>query len=345
MRKKLTKTLGLVLFITVSIVLMSGCGFTYVINATNRLDRKDAKEFNIDKTKVEPITDIKIHTGIAEVELLEADDFYVEIEYLYWEEEPEYSFENGRLIFDDSECFPNSYSINFNLDNHIRIYLPKESHLNNINIEDASGDVNINGFIAEDLNITVSYGDFTMKEAAALEADITLSSGSSKITDFQVSELNFTNSYGNASFTDINTKLLRLEEGTEWKYFKVTMSSGDVNIKGLITNSIDITDSYGDITMNTLTTNDLELNLSSGNCELVQCDAVTTDIRNSYGDVTLQVLGASDDYSLDLDTSYGKIRVGENRYEDHVNIQGNGTRKIKTELSSGDVVVDFIENK
>ncbi len=343
MRMKRTKMLGLALFIVVGITLMTGCGFTYVINATNRLDRDDAKEFEVEKTVVEPITNIDIHTGIAEVELIEADTFYVEIEYLYWDEEPEYSIENGELYFDDSDCFPNSYSINFNLDNHIRIYLPKESKLNNISIEDASGDVNITGFVADELDVTVSYGDFTMKEAAAIDADITLSSGTSRISDFQVSELEFTNSYGNASFTDINTTALRLPEGTLWEFFNVTMSSGDVEIKGLISNSIDITNSYGDITMDTLTADNLELSLSSGDCELVQGDVVRMDISNSYGDVTLGLLGASSDYSLDLDTSYGKIRVGENHYEEHVNTQGKGTGKIKAELSSGDVTLDFSE--
>jgi hypothetical protein len=320
---------------------MTGCGFTYVINATNRLDRDDAKEFNIEKTNADPITDIDIHTGIAEVELIEADQFYIEIEYLYWEEEPEYSYENGEFFFDDSECFPDSYSIGFNLDNHIRIYLPKGSQLNNIRIEDASGDVNINGFIAEELDVTVSYGDFTMKEAAAMDADITLSSGASRITDFQAGELNFTNSYGNATFTDINTTPLRLPEGTLHDYFNVSMSSGEVEITGLNSNSVDITNSYGDITMDTFTTDKLELNLSSGNCEIVQGNAVTTEISNSYGNVTLLMLGASTDYTLNLDTSYGKINVGENRYDEHVAIQGEGNRTIKAELSSGDVAVDF----
>ncbi len=338
---KRTKMLGLALFIVIGITLMTGCGFTYVINATNRLDRDDAKEFKVEKTEVAPITNIDIQTSIAEVELIEAEQFYVEIDYLYWDEKPEYSFENGELHFDDSDCYPNSYSINFNLDNYIRIYLPKNSNLKNISIEDSSGDVNITGFIADKLDVTVSYGDFTMKEAAAADADITLSSGTSRISDFQVSELEYTNSYGNATFTDINTTSLRLPEGTIWEFVDVTMSSGDVEIKDLNSNSIDITNSYGDITMDTLTADNLELNLSSGDCEIIKGDAVMMDISNSYGDVTLGLLGASSDYSLDLDTSYGKIRVGENHYEDHVNTRGKGAGKIKAELSSGDITIAF----
>ncbi|MDF2485309.1 MAG: hypothetical protein K0R46_1477 [Herbinix sp.] len=341
MRTKQSKMLAVVLLLILSSALMTGCGVNYVLNATNQLDRDDASEFNIEKTEVEPITDINIHTGIAEVELVEADKFYVEIDYLYWEEEPEYSLENGTLIFDDSDCFPTSYSINFNLDNHIKVYLPKNSQMSSINIKDSSGDVNIQGFIAEELDVTVSYGDFTMKEAAALDAEIVLSSGTSKITDFQAKELDFTNSYGNADFTNINTTDLRLSEDTTYDKFNVTMSSGDVTIRGLVSNTIDISDSYGNITMDGLTSDELELNLSSGNCEITNGDIISSDISNSYGDVTLAMLGSSADYALDLDTSYGKIRVDGDRFEEHLTTNEGAARRIMTELSSGDVTVEF----
>ena len=343
MKTKWNRILGFTPFIFISAILMTGCGYSYVMNAPNRLNREDAKEFILEKTRVEPITDIDIHTGISEVELLEADDFYVDIDYLYWEEEPEYSFVNGKLLFDDSESFPNSYQINFNLKNRIRIYLPKGSNLNSIRIEDASGDVNLSGFTAEELDITVSYGDFTMKEATATQADITLASGNSKITDFQVGMFDYTNSYGAASFTDINTEPFRLPEESELKYFNATMSSGKIEIKGLITNTVDITNSYGSVTMDRLRINDLKLNLSSGDCKLMGGDIITTDVRNSYGDVTLQLLGAPSSYSLDLDTSFGRIRVNDRQYEESVNLPGSGDRTIKAELSSGDVTIDFKE--
>lgn len=336
------KMLTVMLFITVTGALMSGCGLRYVLNTTRGLDRDDALEFNIAKTEVEPITKIAIHTGMAEVELIPADKFYVEIDYLYWDEKPEYTLENGELSFDDRDSFPDSYSINFNLDNSIKIYLPQDSALNSITIEDASGDVTVAGFIAEELDVTVSYGDFTMKEAAGLNTEITLSSGSSRITDFQAGEFDFTNSYGNARFTDINTTALRLPADTLFEQFNVTMSSGEVDISGLHCNVIDINDSYGDVTIENVISDDMELKLSSGNLEISHADVASVDASNSYGNVTLQMLGASTDYALDLDTSYGKINVGEQSYEEHLIVDNDGTRDIKTELSSGDVKVSFV---
>jgi hypothetical protein len=40
MEMKRGKPLGLMLLIIISLTLMTGCGFSYVINATNRLDRR-----------------------------------------------------------------------------------------------------------------------------------------------------------------------------------------------------------------------------------------------------------------------------------------------------------------
>lgn len=341
MRIKAATRLILVALLILGSMFMTGCGFTYVINSSHRLDRDDAREFIIQKTEVEPITEINIHTGIAEVEIVESDQFYVEIDYLYWEEEPDYSLKDGKLFFDDSDSFPNSYSINFNLDNQIKIYIPKDSRFASIRIEDASGDVDISGFISDELEVSVSYGDFTMKEATALDTEITLSSGSSSITDFQANKLDFTNSYGNADFTNINQATTQADADITYDRFLIAMSSGDVDIRGLNSNEVKITNSYGDIILSELTAQELELKLSSGSCKLTEGDVTDTYISNSYGNVTVNMIGAEKDYSLDLDTSYGKIKVGENAYDEHYQVDTGIGRKLQAELSSGDVTVGF----
>lgn len=340
--KKQVRQVIVTVSLLIAILLLGGCGMSYGFHySTNHLDRDDAQDFNIEKVEVEPITQIDIHSKVAEVELISSDKFYVEINYLYWDKEPEYSLENGVLFFDDSESFPDSYSINFNLHNVIRVYLPQNSSLQKIGIEDASGDVSVAGFIAEELDISVAYGDLTMKEAAAIDAEITLASGTSKITDFEVGELDYTNSYGDAHFTDINTAASILPEGSVHEQFNVTMSSGNIKIKGLNSTNVELSNSYGGVSCDKITAEEMELELSSGNAVIDHSDILSSDITNSYGDVTLTLVGAATDYSLDLDTSYGKIKVDGKSYEEHLNVDNNGSRSIAANLSSGDIKVDF----
>lgn len=343
MKKQITKILTKLFIILTAGAFFTGCGFSYVINSANTLKKEDAETFVIDKSVTAPITELQIHTGMAQVELIPSDNYYVEINYLYWNEKPEYTLEDGVLIFDDSDALPNSYSINFKLDNYIKIYLPEAAVLNDLLIENSSGDVTVAGFFADNMQITVSYGDFAMQDAAAAQADITLSSGNSQISDFQVGTLDFTNSYGNAEFTNINTDLSLLPSGMAFDQFNVTMSSGDITLHNLKSNSVDLNDSYGDITCDAVSAKEAELNLSSGNLKLDNADIMELAVNNSYGDATLSLLGSSEDYGMDLNTSYGKIKVGDKDYEEQLTIENSGSRSIKADLSSGDVRVKFQE--
>ena len=342
MNKGFRRSLQMILLLILIGAVTTGCGYhlTYG-NGGNFLDREDAHEFKVEKTLVDPIKTIVIETGMGEVELKEADDFYVELDYLYWKEKPSYSISNGKLSFDDSRAFPNSYSLNFNLHNKITVYLPEGSTLEDVVIQTSSGDVKMEGFIADELDVSVSYGDFTMKNAAATDAEISLSSGTSKISDFQVTKLDFTNSYGNSSFTNINTGDDLITDNMEYQDLNITMSSGDVILKSARTSSIDINNSYGDITCDAIIAEDFDADLSSGDLDLSSANLASIDISNSYGDVILGLLGPEAEYSLDLSTSYGGIRVGNQKYEDHYDTDHSGSRTVSADLSSGNIKVKF----
>lgn len=341
MKQYIRQRIILIALLLTACTVLCGCGFSYVINSANQLERADAKEFNLDKTEVPSITRIEIHTRIADVEFIQADSFAVEINYLYWDREPDYELKDGELYFDDSDSFPESYSINFNLHNTIRVYLPKDSAMEYVSIKNASGDVDITGFVTEDLDVTVSYGNFTMQEAGASDADITLSSGTSKISDFNAGTLDFINSYGNARFTNINSVNFSLPGGSAAEEVKISMSSGSVDIDGMYAQDVDIRNSYGDVTCDRIQADTAEFNLSSGDLLLKHGSIERTEVKNSYGDVTMRLPGPASDYALDLDTSYGKLKVDGDNYEEHVERSGNGSKSIKANLSSGDVIVDF----
>lgn len=337
------RTIGILLFLLTLGVLLTGCSFRYSSGGfgVNVLKRADAKEFVVEEEASETITSIDIRTRIADVELIESDKYYIEINYLYWDEAPEYGIKNGELYFDDRECFPNSYSINFNLHNEIKIYLPKDTSFKDLNVTNSSGDVTLAGFATDSLDATISYGDFTMNNAAAYEADITLSSGSSKISDFEVGELAFTNSYGNAKFSNINTGETTRLTDPSYDRLKISMSSGNVTINNLMMGNIDLNNSYGNVTCKKIVTTEMDMNLSSGNLDISEADLKTLKVSNSYGDVHLSLIGTATDYDMDLDTSYGKIVVDGKTYEEHYDYDEGGSRELTAELSSGDVRINF----
>ncbi len=337
----ITKKRSLLLLLLLVIFFVTGCSYSHTFNTARELNRKDAKEFIINQSVAGPLKEIRIDTRLADIELLPGDDYYVEIDYLYWEEAPEYSVENGVLIFDDEDTLPESYSIHFKLSNVIRVYLPKDTLTDLIDVSTDSGNIDTEGFLAKKVDLATSYGNLSIKNAAAVNAEVVLSSGNSTIKDFNAGTLNYTNSYGKAEFTNINTTDTPLPDGSAYDSFKATLSSGNLNLEGMRFPSASITDSYGDISCEDILIENLNVNLSSGNLKLSKADVLEADLKNSYGNVDVTLVGTESDYQLDLDTSYGSIRVGSETFDGHLQRHNDGARKIKAGLSSGDITVSY----
>lgn len=331
----------LIIFSLSFLFIFTGCRVNSIVDNTRVLKKEDAKEFTIKKERVEQITEIDIDTRIADIELIPSDHYYVEISYNYWDDEPEYTLKNGILQFNDQHAIPNSYSINFNLDNHIKVYLPKDAALKQIRLNSSSGDITAAGFTTDILNTNVSYGDLLIKDATAISSDIRLSSGSSELKDFSTGNLDYKNSYGNADFININSKERSLPDHQIFDTFNITMSSGKITINKLNCKSIDLRNSYGDISCDKLVGDKFDSNLSSGDLTISNSDLKTITTNNSYGDVTFRLFGSEHDYNMDLNTSYGVISVNEKIYDDKALLENNGDRNIYANLSSGDIQVKF----
>ncbi|GEM_PF-646422 len=337
LQKCVTITLSFILMV----VFLTGCSFSFTLPSTTVLKREDAKEYIVEKTATETITKIDINTRIADVVFVPSDNFYVEINYLYWEEQPEYSLVDGKLYFNDSHALPNSYSLNYSLNNQITIYLPADAALDSLSVDTSSGDVSLLGFVAKDLKVDIAYGDLILEQAAAVKSRIDLSCGDSDITDFQTGILDFDSSYGDSDFTDINTGNLKLPTDVIFDDFSVNSSSGNITINGLTCNTVTIKDSYGDVNCTDVHADDLKSDLSSGDIDISESDLTEIRLNNSYGDAELSLLGEESDYSLNLTTSYGDIQVGDKNYDDHFKVDNDGERKLSASLSSGDITVNF----
>ncbi len=345
MKSKLRRNLFILLCIMATVSFLSGCFNNFSQYSANVLRKEDAKKFTIEKSSVEAITQISISTRVAEVELIEADNYYVQVDYLYWDKEPEYSIENGKLHFDDTDTMPDNYSINFNLNNVIKIYLPKNAPLDSLELDLSSGNASLSGFIATDMDLNLSYGDLTLGNAAAASAKLDLSSGDCTLNDFQAGTFDYVNSYGQSDFTNINTGTSILPSDTVFETFQVNVSSGDITIDGLLSDSVTLNNSYGNITCSKVNADQFTAKLSSGDIRISKSEINSLDLTDSYGDADISLPGTKADYKLNLKTSYGNIKVGTESYDKSVSINSTGKRSLSASLSSGNITVSFKSNE
>ena len=112
----------------------------------------------------------------------------------------------------------------------------------------------------------------------------------------------------------------------------VTLSSGNVTVKGLDLADIDISTDSGDISATDVSVSEFSGTTSSGHVTATFVDApeqVTAD--SSSGNINVTV--PDDGYDVEADTASGDVRVD-------VNDDPDATRQISANTSSGDVTIE-----
>jgi hypothetical protein len=246
MKQLIRQRIAPLALLLIACTFFSGCGISHVINSATQLDRADAKEFTVDKTEVASITEIEIHTRIADVEFLQSDSFAVEINYLYWDREPEYEMKDGKLYFDDSDSFPISYSSISTRIHHLK-FIAKGQRMKYVSIEDASGDVDITGFCRRGTGCEGILWQPDMQEASASAAEASLIFRKEQNIRFSCGDDGFYQFLWQCKFTNINSGDFILPKGAVSKECNISMSSGNVDIDGMYSPYIDIQNSYGDV--------------------------------------------------------------------------------------------------
>lgn len=162
-----------------------------------------------------------------------------------------------------------------------------------------------------DLDLDASSGDITVN-GVNIEGRIDLSSGSMQIRDTESKDLELSASSGHINLENADLKELSLD-----------VSSGDINLKSCKIDKIKGDSSSGEMTFDDIKADKIDLNSSSG-------------------DIVLNIRGDEEDYSFDIDTSSGDIKIGDKKMEDRYESGSNKSKSIKTETSSGDVNISFI---
>ena len=125
---------------------------------------------------------------------------------------------------------------------------------------------------------------------------------------------------------------------TEGKELKIKTSSGKIACDKIRVTDIDFHTSSGDIEILRMFTDSFKCNTSSGEVGINDSEAEKVECKTSSGDVEIGLNGKEDDYSYDIDTSSGDIRVNGSKSDGNYKKEG-GSKKITVSTSSGDVEV------
>lgn len=326
-------------------LLFTGCNSGYFNNfKTDMYTEKNMNYFGTDKKQIDTLTDIEINSSYSNIEIIASDDYYLEYQYYYVDNEPSFTLEDGKLSFDDTNMNKGAYSISLEEECFIKIYVPNTAQFEQVSITSTSGDVSLGSFSTENLSIENTYGNVVITRIDAKETKVTSTSGTLSLEQSFLGNADLTNIYGSIKLASINyDTLLNAEPHVLGGNISIEVTSGSVDIKDLLCENLYTDNAYGDIKMDGVFAQFVDAELSSGSLEFKDSKADSIDIHSIYGDLKLDLLGKEEDYRMDISTNYGSTVIGDTEYEGSVFIDKSGSKEIKIDATSGNITLNFKE--
>ena len=167
------------------------------------------------------------------------------------------------------------------------------------------------------------------KECSLLELDLEASSA-----DITVDGANLEGSI-EVSSGDVSINRAKGED------LKLNSSSGHIDLANAEYEKLNVEVSSGDISFKDCGMDELECSSSSGEMTFDDIDADKIDLKSSSGDIVLNIIGREDDYSYEIDTSSGDIKIGNRKLDGDYMTDDDKAKSIKAETSSGNVTISF----
>jgi len=320
-------------------------GYAYI--GDGKLRFTSAGTYNtIQESNLPPFDAVEVMTRSANIEIIESDHYGLEMRLPEYEDEPDWGITDGKLTIDASKT-DNIFaflSIGFYKSHYIKVYYP------------GSKTSSIAGFGSNKLksvDLTANSGDILLQGISADRIGIKTSSGIIKVdTPYYQSVAAHTNS-GNITFNGIGDNAS----------LKLSASSGIIRADASGCSAVDLDTKSGNITVSGQTNVDTEIKAKansgfididvtawaslsaetgSGNITAAGYPHGTTSAKAGSGNVTMRLGGNESDFSYDISTGSGLIRIGGNRVGSPArNINNAAGNTINIRTSSGNVRVDF----
>lgn len=299
----------------------------FKISVFNTSKERVKKEENIIKNY---IVNLYLETSSNEVILKKATskDF---ISVTYYESEDitfdfiDTSYDDGTLKIienDNSKWYNMMFMFDFQ-DTPLIVEIP-EDEWEKITISTSSGDILIDQINCQELNADASSGEIKANNLSVQkEALFDTSSGDIDISNISSDCLSVDTSSGGTHISDI----------TNLADMNIESSSGDITIKNsVLTNQIAINTSSGETEVSDVSAGNMIINSNSGDVEFSRAEAMDYKIDTSSGDVFGTIKGDDNTISFITDTSSGDVSVPS---------PSKGEKTFSASTSSGDIEIAF----
>ena len=167
------------------------------------------------------------------------------------------------------------------------------------------------------------------KDAGALDVDLEASSGLISVENIDM-----------AGKIEISSGEVKLDN-IEGEKLKLKASSGDINLENLNVDELDFKLTSGDLKAYKCDTKALDAHMTSGNMGLDEIKFDSANFKMTSGKIDAHVVGNSKDYSYDLRSTSGDMRVDGKTYDHDFKSGDDKDNRISVDMTSGDLDISF----
>ena len=282
--------------------------------------------FLIKEGSFENLETIKIKSVISEVIFYKGDKNKFE----YYSNSDDFNgsininTENNTFSF--TEYFRTPFTDNFNLKNVLKIYL---SYIpENLFITEKAGKIDLENFESSKI-IEIKLLAGSVKGKFLKTKDFSL--------DMKAGDINFENIESSFFSTNIKAGSFKVSEINSKKIF-LDGSAGEFRIKKITSKTFETNQKAAEISLDELNTEDFDLNCAAGNILIKSCDFKYGSAKVSLGNLKIGI--SKNNVKISSRVSLGNIKLfGENQQNHSELIFGEGNKKLKLDVSLGNIEV------
>lgn len=315
----------------------------------NQTKMKETDILETIDSELDAFQSIDMSASYANVEIKESDRFKISYKTAA-NHSLSYEIKDGTLYVDQANNTASSFnymfigfsgiqSSNIRENESITVYIPENTELSKVSISNDCGNTNLSALNASSVSLYMDYGDISLTDVSAPVIALNINTGDLKMDNITADTLTVTTDYGDAALsaidassiiTKVNTGSLNIKDIASG-IFETVIDYGDLQLSSIDTDSLSVKINTGDLTMADITANtfiaDIEYgennaeritisgntDITMGSGSLYMKDAAfhTLTADNEYGNVSLRFSSPAADYSYDLFTEYGTIKIEE----------------------------------
>lgn len=298
----------------------------------------DNKTYKVEKFDLEQINTIEVDVKYIDVEVYQSDNYTLEIAKDTEESNIKWNLNNGKLeIVEASKFNLKLFNIDFGFidgikKRYIKIGIPENETLQNINLKTNSADVKIENIYVDTLNINNKYGKVQIDDTKLTKLEVNMNSGNLSLRNIETDTIGLKNKYGDIKLNNVNTKDSDFE-----------LNSGHIQLKDYKTDNLKIDAKYGNVKIEDIEVKYSNIKLNSGDLDIKGNITDNSSIYSKYGNVKIDTQQREEYYNCNLNSKYGNIKIDKEKTQDsqkYVTTNNEG-KALNIETNSGNISVNF----